>query len=702
MTNVVSSTITPAPNTAPASLTRARVEAILSEAGAITRANGPYLKVLRALVWLPLLSIREISRIMQRDKQTVWSYLDQLEQWELAAHVLCSEPGWPRRHQRYHITDPGLYVLVARDPHPLSVPKLAASYAIERADLLARLARPQVHLVLSDLVSRLLSECPDGYQLTSYQQPWKQLYRWQGSKHAFTADAALLLRSPQGTEHAFYVLVDQPERMFSQQQEKKHLEKLLELRQATHLQREVVPHLLLLSAPARFSFWAELVEQSALTHTSALLPGAIADYGQLSRGMQAPIWLPFRDLLSQQVVQQAEEAQGTYPGRAVPLFSLLDQPASAPLIEHFSQRRSFEHLLAQRESSTQVGGRLARYVGDSLQQEAVQLMQRAQKDRLQVIDLLRRGLYSTKQERTRVTALLNLSLSAPQKTILALLARHLVLSLADLVFHLQPESDETRAIQHQVELVRDLELVRPYSWKENVPAHVSWTERARFEMTDLGLRFLAMRHGVTPAHYLRPLPKEGESPAAGKKLDRRKISPLDPSYCWVQRGLHEFKWQLSHTNDLYRSIRYIVAAGRRMGRYEIVFWKSAREAMRRCFDPIEQKNVYAKPDAELLYSVPGSPVIRHLLIEYDRGTTFTREYQKKFPAYAAYQRVSHRTLPRTLVITPSKRSAERIRQNIVRAGAQDVPITMMLEQEIVQHGLLPVLSVQKGTQAEPS
>src|SRR2546430_11201124 len=91
-----------------------------------------------------------------------------------------------------------------------------------------------------------------------------------------------------------------------------------------------------------------------------------------------------------------KEAQGTDPERAVPLFSLLDQPASAPLIEHFSQRRSFVHLLAQRASSTQVWGRLARYVADSLQQEAVQLMQRAHKDRLQVIDLLHRCLYSTK------------------------------------------------------------------------------------------------------------------------------------------------------------------------------------------------------------------------------------------------------------------------------------------------------------------
>src|SRR5438552_19148869 len=113
MIHTPSSTSVAAPDPAPSSLTRARVEAILSEAGAITRAYGPYLKVLRALVWLPLLSIREISRIMQRDKQTVWSYIDQLEQWELAAHVLCSDPGWPRRHQRFYITDPCLYVIAA-------------------------------------------------------------------------------------------------------------------------------------------------------------------------------------------------------------------------------------------------------------------------------------------------------------------------------------------------------------------------------------------------------------------------------------------------------------------------------------------------------------------------------------------------------------------------------------------------------------
>src|SRR2546421_8549996 len=103
MIHTPSSTSVAAPDPATSPLTRARVEAILSEAGAITRANGPYLKVLRALVWLPLLSIREISRIMQRDKKTVWSYLYQLQQWGLGAHVLCNQPRLPPRHPRFYI-----------------------------------------------------------------------------------------------------------------------------------------------------------------------------------------------------------------------------------------------------------------------------------------------------------------------------------------------------------------------------------------------------------------------------------------------------------------------------------------------------------------------------------------------------------------------------------------------------------------------
>ena len=679
-------------------LTRARVETVLADSGVVSSPDGPYLRVLRWLVWLPLLSIAELARIMQKDEQTVWHYLSQLGKWDLVARVLLSEPGWPPRHRRYYITDLGLYVLVACHPRPLSAAKLAKSYAIERADLLARLARPQVHLVLSDLVSRLLSECPEGYQLTSYQQPWRELYRWEGTKHTFYADAALLLRGPQGTEHAFYVLVDQPERLFSQRRERAHLEKLLQLRQACHLQREVLPHLLLLSAPARFSFWAELLEYSALAHSGTLFSGAIADYGQLSLGVEAKVWLPLRSLVSQLVAphEASLQAQTDPGGEAVSLFSLLDQEASPQLIERISQRCSFERLLAECEVSTPARGRrkLSRYVGGSLQQEASRLVQGVREERSFVSGQLRASLHSSKQERVHAAALLNLALSAQQEALLALLVRHPVPSLADLMLHLQPESDDPRAVRHEIELVRDLELVRPYPWRTNPTLHVPWRERERYEITELGARFLAMRHGVSPARYLHPLPKDGEPPALGGKLDRRKISPLDSSYPWIQRGLRELKGQLPHTNSLYRAIRHIVAAGRRTGRYEIVLWKSARESVRWCFDRFDQKDVFAKPDAELLYRVAGSTRVRSLLIEYDLGTTFSREYQKKFSAYAAYQRARHTALPPIVMITPSLRSAERIRRSMEEGRHQDVHLVILLEQEVLQRGLLPVLEAQ--------
>jgi len=102
--------------TTPPVLTREEVATILVEAEAITRPEASYLKMLRWLVWLPLLSIWEIARIMQKDEKTISGYLAGLKQYGLVDHVVFNEPGWPRRHQRYYITDPGLYVLVARHP----------------------------------------------------------------------------------------------------------------------------------------------------------------------------------------------------------------------------------------------------------------------------------------------------------------------------------------------------------------------------------------------------------------------------------------------------------------------------------------------------------------------------------------------------------------------------------------------------------
>ena len=673
---------TDTPDGARSVLTTEHVRHVLAQATPLTRPASPYLQLLRWLVWLPLLSSWELARMMRKDEKTVWGYLARIEQFDLAAHIVLSEPGWPRRHRRHYITDLGLYVLVACYPHPLSVPKLAASYAIEQRDLLARLARPQVHLVLSDLVSRLLSELPTGYQLTSYQQPWRQAYRWQGKKRTFGADAALLLQTPTGTEHALYVRVDQPERMFSQRQEQAYLSKLFELRQATHLRQDVMPHLLLLSTPARFSFWAEQLEQSALARGSAVLSGAIADFGQLQAGMCAPIWLPFRELITQLNTQADEPHTQERPApQPRSLFSLLDQPATPQLIERFSQRSSFQHLFTRRESGPLARRRkkLTRYVFDSLQREAAQFMQMALQERPRAIVQLRERLYSARHERTCMAALLTLALSSQQKALLALLARHPLLSLPDLLVHLHPESTDARPMQQQLKQLCGLGLVRLFTWEGSGP----WRESERYELSEAALRFLAMRHGVPPAHYLYPVTEEP---------DRRKISPLDPTLRWVQRGIEGLRAQMSHTNELYRCIRHIVAAGRRTGSYAIVFWKSARESVRSYHDSSERYS--GRPDAELLYTLPGSTAVRHLLIEYDRGTTFAREYQDKFAAYSDYQHDMRTVLPRIVMITPNQRAAERILRSIRQAHAQDVQVTIVLEQDVLQRGLLPVLGVQ--------
>ena len=667
------SATTDTPDGARSVLTTEDVQHVLAQATPLTRPASPYLQLLRWLVWLPLLSSWELARMMRKDEKTVWGYLARLEQFDLAAHIVLSEPGWPRRHRRYYITDLGLYVLVACYPHPLSVPKLAASYAIEKRDLLARLARPQVHLVLSDLVSRLLSELPTGYQLTSYQQPWRQAYRWQGKKRIFSADAALLLQTPAGTEHALYVRVDQPERMFSQRQEQAYLSKLFELRQATHLRQDVMPHLLLLSTPARFSFWAEQLEQSALARGSAVLSGVIADFGQLQAGMCA------------HNAAQYAGRRVAYPGApgttAKLTFSLLDQPATPQLIERFSQRSSFQHLFTRRESGPLARRRkkLTRYVFDSLQREAAQFMQMALQERPRAIVQLRERLYSARHERTCMAALLTLALSSQQKALLALLARHPLLSLPDLLVHLQPESTDARPMQQQLKQLCGLGLVRLFTWEGNGP----WRESERYELSEAALRFLAMRHGVPPAHYLYPVTEEP---------DRRKISPLDPTLRWVQRGIEGLRAQMSHTNELYRCIRHIVAAGRRTGSYAIVFWKSARESVRSYYNSSERYS--GRPDAELLYTLPGSTAVRHLLIEYDRGTTFAREYLDKFAAYSDYQHDMRTVLPRIVMITPNQQASERIRRSIRQVHAQDVQVTIVLEQDVLERGLLPVLGVQ--------
>ncbi len=641
------------------------------------------LELLRWLVWLSLLSVQELTRLVKVDgrsfdEKTIGHHLLRLERLDLAASVVLSEAGWPRGQHRFYITDTGLYALVKRYPESISVPRLVTCYPVTRTDLLARLARPVVHLALSDLVSRLIAESPAGYRLTSYQQPWKQTCGTitGGGHQTWRCDAAFLLQTPHGTQHAFYVRVDQPECLFSQAEAKRWLSRLFALRKYQHLHGDVMPQLLLLSVPARFPFWAEQIEHVTLLGNTSLPRGCIADYTRLAGGAYAPIWLSFGELVS-----GGDRDPGC--GQAS-LLSLLDLPALPDLVEQFSQYFTFQHLLIRRMTGplscrTKT---LPRFVGDSLQEEARREVQPpGGADLTGVPVMLAEELYGNKAARLRIAALLNLALTRQQKDILALLVRHPHLSLPDLNALLHPESQDERIIQRQLDpLLIELKLARKDRWN----AGVGWRERERYQISEIGLRFLAMRHGLTPAYYLMPEKKVRD--------EKKRVSPRDSTVNWEQRGAVLLGRQMGHTNALYQCVRGIIEVGVRSEAYRIICWKSARESARCYYDSDERDWMNVRPDAELLYVRTDGVRLDCVLVEYDRGTTFYREYAAKFEAYSHYQHYTRTTLPPILVVIQLASTAKIIRKAIDEVGAGDVEVVLVLEAHLLQHGLLKALA----------
>jgi len=641
------------------------------------------LELLRWLVWLALLSVQELTRLVKVDgrsfdEKTIASHLLRLERLDLAASVVLSEAGWPPHQHRYYITDLGLYALVKHYPESISVPKLVACYPVTRTDVLARLSRPFVHLALSDLVSRLIAESPPGYRLTSYQQPWKQTYDRiaAGGQQVWRCDAAFLLQTSTGAQHAFYVRVDQPECLFSHAEAKHWLSHLFALRKYLHLRGEVMPHLLLLSTPARFPFWAEQMEHITLLGNTSLPIGGIADYTRLASGAHAPIWLPFGALISSGG-RDPESGLASLP-------SLLDHPATQDLVEQFSQYFTFQHLRISRTTGPLSCNTkwLPRFVGESLQEEAwreIQVPRGA--DRTDVPAMLSEELYGNKVARLRIAALLNLTLTKQQKDLLALLVRHPHLSLPDLLALLHPASQDERIIQRQLDpLLIKLKLARKDLWE----AGVGWRERERYQLSERGLRFLAARHGLTPAYYIIPEKRVRDA--------RKRVSPRDATVNWEQRGAVLLGRQMEHTNALYQCVRGIIEVGVRSGAYRIISWKSARESVRCYYDPNKRDWLNVRPDAELLYVRASCARLESVLIEYDRGTTFYREYAAKFEAYSHYQRYTRTTLPPILVVIQRIATTKTIRTAIDEVGADDVPVVLALEADLMQHGLLKALT----------
>jgi len=624
--------------------------------------KAPHCAILRALVWLSLLSVPELGRLVTKangarfDAQTLRGYLGDLERHQLVEHVACHEPGGAARHHRYYVSDLGLHALVAQYAGRLSAATLAACYPVTRTDLLARLARLPTHLVLSDFATRLAAA--PGYQLTSYEQPWQQSFSWPRRRQTWRCDGALLLQDLQGATYACYLLVDHREHLLVSQEEKRRLARLFDLRRTLLLAGEVLPYLLILSFPERFTFWADLLAELALAQNAPLPLGALAAATPMDAVVSAPAWYPFHALALHGEAVWREAA-------AVSLSSLLNQPVSATLAEAFSHRLTFEHLLtgAQAPTPTRRARTLPRYVGPSLYDEA----SRNESHAAMQADVAA-ALHGTKAEQVQASTLLTLRLSASQKALLALLGRHPWLSLPDLHSHLFPDVLDVRPLQRHLALLTKLDLIGVYTWPEGA----SWRECERYSLTDSGQRYLAVRHG-----YSRSSPRLLEE--SGKD-ERGAFPPL-------QRGAGDLREQMAHTSGLYACIRAIVTAGRHLGTYQVLSWYNAHESLCPFRDPLTRQTVLARPDAELLVATPEFPWGRRFLIEYDRGTTFRRDYEIKFCAYADYETATGAVLPPMLMVIQGPHTQRTIERILHELGIETLLVIFVLAKDLAVHGL---------------
>ena len=625
-----------------------------------------YPHLLRWLVWFPLLTAPELTRLEQArltkqeqlcSPQKVSALLRELEEFGLIAHLVANEPGWPPQRHRYFLTDAGLYVFAAQSNPPLSVPRLAQAYAVERADLITRLASIDIHLVLADFSTRLVVEGSiQGSPLTSFQQPWIQTDTIFGHRQTLHCDAAFLLADQQGTDHAFYVRVDTDERRpFDSKQERIPLLRLLNLRHALHLQNETMPRLLIITRASRLAAWGTLLEKTSEQRNTALLDGAITTLEHIQRsGVHGLIWWTFVELVNG--MNNGHLADLAAP--SIPLIRLLGDPASRILAERFSQRQTFAHLVMRNRSPLRKTSRpLPSYVGKPLTNEINAL------HKAELID----ALSGTKAEQQEATALLNLVLSATQKELLFWLAHHPLLTVHHLAALHYPGGRDRRGTQKQMRALSSLNLLVPFTWYGTRP----WHERERYLLAESALRYVALRERRQATYYLLSQEEKKENGV-------RALS--------IQRGTAGLFAQMEHTHGLYDCMSRLLEGAYRE-KIQLITWKSAREAMRWYRDPFTTTLMQIRPDAEVMYLAEGQTIPHSILVEYDRATTTKREYEAKYQSYADYQDSTHLALPPILVVTQDEQAAASIR-TCIDGISSNLSVIIIMENQVQDQGLL--------------
>lgn len=643
-------------------LFRSEVEALLSAPDEI---REPHLSLLSWLIWLPLLSQEELTRILTRETSTVLlpqraedvaTLLRTMRAHSLIDLVVVQEPGEQRQQRRYYITDLGLYLFLARvqPSPPLSLPRLARAYPVERTDLLARLARPHLHQILSSLMSRLIAE-GQAHQITvaSYQHPFRQHVRLFSTHRVLEAHGALLLHA-ESIPYAFFLHIDAGSHSLADPLLERSLLALLDIREVVLLARRDWPHLLIVTTRERLALWSRLLLESSIKRARAPLAGGMTTLEAMPAGLFTPIWY---DLVSLALASDLPHLP------LVALPALLRAPASSGLVEQFSRAQHFAQMRLQDSpfAVRHLPVRLPRFVGTSLQEEA-QHLEREQLD----------ALFAGKRQTLKSvsgTGLLNLALGSQEKQILTLASHHPLLDLSTIRVFLPQQEQSLKRLQQTMTHLAQLHVLETRHWPKST---VGW-DRTRYLLTPAGLQYIAIRQGEPASRYfIAPKDRKGN--------DEQR---------WRQQGTPGLDQQKGHTHGLYALLRQVFAGMEARGE-QLIEWKSAHEAARWYQDRVWQTTEQIRPDAEIVF-VPatGSEHVRFLL-EYDRGTTGRFEYHRKFKAYLDFELATSTSLPLILVVTPSPRSAQTIRQELLRLGGS-LQVVIALEEDVLRAGLTRVL-----------
>lgn len=643
-------------------------EADLATLLASDLALAPYPQLLRWLIWCPLLSIEQLTRLEQtRSYSRIAAHVLTLQRADLVAALVMHEPGWPPHHRRYLVTDAGLALFAAQSKPPLAVRHLAQAYPVERSALLARLARIGQHLVLAEVFTQLAAaDSSVGFPLISYQQPWWYTDDLFGQHYTLQTDAALLLAPLQGTLHGFYVCVDADvRRPLLTTRERLLLLRLLQLRHALHLARETMPPLLIFTDASRLHTWGTLLERVSRQQGTALLDGAMTTLDALHReGLHAPIWWPFAHVV-------AGSANGMLAPLAIsptPLARVLGNPLSPTFAEYIARRQTLTHLLSEHPPTLRHAGTrpLPRVVGPLLRDLSARLPA-----------TLLAALHGTLAEQREATATMNLRLSRMQKELLWWLAHHPLLTAQQIARLHAPRRQATRGIQQQISTLLHWQLLVLVRWTQGQ----SWHERERYVLAEAALRYIALREGQRATWYLRS-PKE-HLPKSVQTLPALAI----------QQGTAGLFVQMQHTHGLYECMTHLLVTAQQE-QIQLVTWKNASEAVRSYLDPLTHHAMQIRPDAELLYRLPGQDIACCVLIEYDRASTVRRDYEAKYQSYADYQAFTHLTLPPILTITQHAQAAARLRTCLARMTPR-LSVCLLLEEQVQQVGWLTLLAQGK-------